>query len=230
MAHIFEPFFTTKEPGKGTGLGLATVFGIVKQSGGHIAVESRPGAGTTFRIYFPEAAETTAIENNQPQIGNEVASRSHEVVLIAEDEKNVRLLLGQILVRNGYTVLEAKNGKDALAIATNYHSPIQVLVSDVVMPEMGGFELAQQLRLIHPETKVLFISGYLSHPELRKEIVNGEVAFLLKPLSPSGLTRKIREVIDSSPPRSVAPTKCSIFPNEQSGDSSPLKMTSCKGK
>ena len=207
MTHIFEPFFTTKEVGKGTGLGLSTVFGIVKQGAGHIGVESQPGTGTTFRIYFPEGMGSTLEASNHQHTQAEVASRGNEVVLLAEDEEGVRMLVNQILVKNGYTVLEAKNGKEALRLAGQYSSPIHVLVTDVVMPEMGGVDLARKLRQTHPETKVLFVSGYPSHSEFRKEAMTGEVEFLPKPLSPSGLTSKVRAILDSARPQPTAQTE-----------------------
>jgi len=205
MARIFEPFFTTKEIGKGTGLGLATVFGIVKQTCGHIEVESKVGAGSTFRVYFDDAsASPIKNKNHKPHRDAEVASRGGEVVLVAEDDDGVRSIINLILVRNGYTVLEARNGQAAVDLATQYKSRIDLLVTDVVMPGMNGFQLAQQLQTLHPETQILFISGFPNHPALRQEALNGDVNFLQKPLSASSLTRKVREILDG---RRSSPTE-----------------------
>ena len=194
-AHIFEPFFTTKAPGKGTGLGLATVISIVKESAASIEVDTKPGVGTTFRIYFPEElAASTAV----------VAATAHadlpsgnEVVLLVEDEEDVRDLASTILVRCGYTVLQTMNGKQALAAARAHPAPIPIMITDVVMPEMGGYQAAEELRQLHPETQVLFTSGY---PGGRAAARMGPLPggyFLEKPFSPDELARKVREVLDS---------------------------------
>jgi two-component system cell cycle sensor histidine kinase/response regulator CckA len=205
-ARIFEPFFTTKPAGKGTGLGLATVFGIVKQSAGHIAVESQPGQGATFRIYLPESVEAAAAVGPQQPTDHEVGARDHEVVLLAEDDEGVRLLVNQALVRNGYTVLEASNGQQALQLAGQYRGPIHALVTDLVMPEMGGLELAQKLRQAHPETRVLCVSGYASDPGIHKLVLARELEFLPKPLSPASLTRKVRQLLDAARPAPQVPS------------------------
>jgi len=196
-SHLFEPFFTTKEVGKGTGLGLATVFGIVKQAGGQIAVESSPGTGTTFRIYFPEATQLPSQTRDIAPSNVEPVARGHEVVLLAEDDENVRNLINRVLVSNGYTVLEAENGKEALKTAQKYTAPIHMLLSDVIMPEMGGFELARHIRMSHPETKILFMSGYPNSSDLRQEASMTEVGFLPKPLHAAQLISKVRSILDT---------------------------------
>jgi len=199
LSHIFEPFFTTKEVGKGTGLGLSTAFGIVKQSGGSIAVESQPGAGTTFRIYLPEASAAPSERADQPSPTVEAPSRGNEVLLVAEDDDSVRGLVTRILVRNGYTVLEACNGPDALELARQYSARIDGLVTDIVMPVMNGVELAQQLRRVHPETCVLFVSGYPGHAG-NSVALPREAEFLAKPLSAAALTCQVRKMLDKARP------------------------------
>lgn len=158
LSHIFEPFYTTKEEGKGTGLGLATVYGIVKQNSGFIWVYSEPGLGTTFKIYLPRAKNATA--ELQPPLPVEGFSRGCETVLLAEDEAAVRQSTREFLSLNGYIVLEAKNGSDALAIAREYKGTIHLMITDAVMPQMGGAKLAGELSLERPDMKVLFVSGY----------------------------------------------------------------------
>jgi len=192
---IFEPFFTTKEIGKGTGLGLATVYGIVKQSDGDISVESEPGHGTTFRIYFPlvdEAAE----KYGQPQLAQ--LQVGTETILLAEDAAAVRVAARQILERLGYTVLEAPTGRDALSIASKRLSPIHLLLTDVVMPEMSGRELTEQFARLRPDAKVLYMSGYTDDAIVRHGILRPGIEYLQKPFSPDTLARKVREVLDSS--------------------------------
>jgi PAS domain S-box-containing protein len=196
--HIFEPFFTTKELGKGTGLGLATVYGIVKQSGGFLWVYSEPGAGTTFKIYFPRIAEA---ESTPRRAATPPPAKGSEIVLLAEDAAPVRAVARQILERNGYTVLEAPSGKAAIDIATQRHGPIHLLLTDVVMPEMSGRQLADQLTAQRPEIKVLFMSGYTNDAVVRHGVLEAGIAYLQKPFTPDGLARKVREVLDSSQSR-----------------------------
>jgi CheY-like chemotaxis protein len=193
-ARIFEPFFTTKEVGKGTGLGLAMVYGIVKQSGGHIEVHSVVGEGTTFYVYLPAIAAPSR-EFALPVLASE-APAGTETVLLAEDEDAVRFLVLQVLRRSGYTVLEARDGEEALAVGAKHPGPIHLLLTDVVMPRLGGGRLARRLTRSRPETRVLFMSGFADSTLVRHEVVSGEVDCLLKPFSPEILARKVRETLD----------------------------------
>jgi two-component system cell cycle sensor histidine kinase/response regulator CckA len=192
-SRIFEPFFTTKEPGRGTGLELATVYGIVKQSEGDILVYSKPGHGTTFKIYLP-ASETGAISlhtsHTQP-----VTRGGNETILLVEDEEMVRDLVRIVLQNAGYSVLEAPHGKAALSLSAQHQGPIDLLMTDVVMPEIGGRELAEQLKALRPQMKVLFMSGYTDDVVVRYGLLTAEVEFLPKPFSPSVLASKVREVL-----------------------------------
>jgi PAS domain S-box-containing protein len=189
-SHIFEPFFTTKEFGKGTGLGLATVYGIVKQADGHIAVESEPGHGTTFHVYLPWAegqlSSKPGIELPKPARG------SAETILLVEDQEGIRNLLSVILTANGYNVVSAQNGQEALAVLEGREGRIDLLITDVVMPQMGGRELASALITTHPETKVLFMSG---HVENIHELISPGHAFIDKPFTPEALLRKVGEIL-----------------------------------
>ncbi|MDB5309730.1 MAG: Blue-light-activated protein [Gemmataceae bacterium] len=194
-AHIFEPFFTTKGPGSGTGLGLATVYGIVKQAGGHITAESQAGSGTTFTILLPAVPEAAG-----PAGSGEIrlASRGTETVLLAEDEDGVRGLSRLALEMQGYTVLESGTGTDALRAAAAHPGPIHLLVTDVVMPDLGGRELADAVRARRPGVKVLYMSGYTDDAIVRRGVSRGIEAFLQKPFTPLGLARKVREVLDGA--------------------------------
>ncbi len=193
-ARVFEPFFTTKEQGKGVGLGLATVYGIVKQNGGYIWVYSEPGRGTTFKVYLPpvDAAKPPAGE------AEESPARAHgwETVLLVEDEESVRVLAREVLRRQGYVVLEARHGLDALRVAERHADSIQLMVTDVVMPHMSGRDLAERLVLMRPEMKVLFISGYADHAVMHRELMPGS-EFLQKPFAPAAFARKVRHVLDA---------------------------------
>ena len=193
-ARIFEPFYTTKPQGQGTGLGLSTVYGIVKQSGGHIAVYSEVGKGTTFKIYLPQSADVQSAEFNQTLTA---ASTGKEVILVSEDEEGVRDLVRDLLEMNGYTVLVARNGKEALNISKEHKGKIHLLLTDVVMPGIGGPELANRVRADHPETKVLFTSGYTDHAIVRNGELEAGLAFIQKPFTPVTLARKVREVLDA---------------------------------
>jgi CheY-like chemotaxis protein len=198
-ARIFDPFFTTKEPGKGTGLGLSTVHGIVRQSGGHVEVYSEPGHGTTFKIYFASLAED-ATTQCVPSVALEVP-RGTETILLAEDEEAIRQLARVALQSCGYHVLEAANGEQALKVIAASAEPVDLLITDVIMPRMSGRELAVQLRILRPGTRVLYVSGYTDEAIVRHGIVDEGVAFLNKPFTPTMLARKVREVLDGSASR-----------------------------
>jgi PAS domain S-box-containing protein len=195
-AHLFEPFFTTKAVGKGTGLGLSTAYGIVRQSGGHVEVESQPGAGTTFRIYLPcVEGPAEAVISANPR----TAPQGRETVLLAEDEEAVRLLARQVLQSGGYAVLEAGDGARALNLAELHGGPIDLLVTDVVMPGLGGPELAERLCASRPGLRVLYLSGYTDHGVVRDGVSQEAVHFLHKPFTGAALSQKVREVLDSPP-------------------------------
>jgi signal transduction histidine kinase len=194
QSHLFEPFFTTKEKGKGTGLGLTTVYGIVKQSGGSITVESAPGRGTTFRVYFPRVEQevsglTGAVKAIDPV-------RGRETILLVEDEPAVRGLVHETLRLHGYTVLEARHGIEALLTSAKYVGPIHLLLTDVVMPQMSGPEVAEKILTVRPGIKVLYMSGYPDHPVFDRGGVSRETGFLPKPFSPHVMAQKVREVLD----------------------------------
>jgi PAS domain S-box-containing protein len=190
---IFEPFFTTKEVGKGTGLGLATVYGIVSQSNGHIDVSSEVGRGTTFHIYLPRYQDTALpVEGKQPGSGE---PRGTETVLLVEDEDMVRNLVRDILVQTGYTVLEARHGVEAVRVCEQYGAPIHLVITDVVMPEMGGTELVHRLTRMRPDIKSLYISGYTDDALIRQGVRREEVSFLHKPFTRQVLTQKIRDIL-----------------------------------
>jgi two-component system, cell cycle sensor histidine kinase and response regulator CckA len=193
-SHAFEPFFTTKEQGKGTGLGLATAYGIVKQSDGYITVESEPGRGTTFRIYFPRAAgaATPSGLGERPPL----SPRGAETILLVEDEPGVRRLSRSILEAQGYTVLEAASGDEALGVARSYAGEIHMVTTDVVMPGMSGRVLWDQLRLLRPAARVLFMSGYTDDAIAKHGVLEPGIAFLQKPFTPFSLAQKVREVLD----------------------------------
>lgn len=195
LSHIFEPFYTTKEEGKGTGLGLATVYGIVKQNSGYIWVYTEPGMGTVFKVYLPRAMPAKAFVQPAPPVDD--CPRGCETLLLAEDEMAVRQSICQFLTLKGYIVLEAKDGTEALAIAKAYGSSIHLMITDVVMPQMGGARLAGELALERPDMKVLFVSGYAEATVLRHGAIDVTTRFLQKPFSLKELARKIREVLDA---------------------------------
>ena len=191
---IFEPFFTTKEIGKGTGLGLSMVYGIVKQSGGHIGVDSEPGKGATFRIYLPRVDEPV-VEVEEKEMGE--SPLGNETILVVEDEEEVRKLVARSLKKQGYKVFEASQGKEAFSLCKGQGDPIHLMVTDVVMPEMTGVELAKHIKQVYPEMKVLYMSGYNSdRVAIDCENLEKGIEFIQKPFTVYKLARKIREVLD----------------------------------
>jgi signal transduction histidine kinase/CheY-like chemotaxis protein len=202
-AHIFEPFFTTKEVGKGTGLGLATVYGVVKQSGGFIWLESAPGKGATFEIYLPQAVETT--EDAAAQGKAAPLPRGSGTILVVEDEAEVRELAREFLKLSGYTVLEAQNGVEALDVLASHSGPLHLVVSDMVMPRMGGAELAEKLRTLRPRVKVVLMSGYTDYSTGNPSPGVHQVAMLPKPFSQSSLVEAVREALEGKRPESGVP-------------------------
>jgi two-component system cell cycle sensor histidine kinase/response regulator CckA len=193
LQKIFEPFFTTKPLGVGTGLGLATVYGIVEQSGGFIRVESELGAGTAFRIFLPRIA----VAAGEPVAGRiaQTCNGGCETVLVVEDQADVRKLATGILTRNGYRLLQAGNGGEALALAAAFPESIDLLVTDVIMPGMTGRELASRLQSLRPSLKVLYTSGYSSDVIARQGVLDAGVAYLPKPFAPIDLAAKVRELL-----------------------------------
>jgi signal transduction histidine kinase len=194
--HLFEPFFTTKGVGRGSGLGLATVYGIVQQSGGRIEVYSEPGTGTTFKIYLPRVAAPAHAA--QPS-GTGAPRGGTETLLVVEDEAAVRRLARQALERLGYRVLEAGDGRQALDVAAAHAGAIDLLVTDVVMPGMGGRELAEHLTGLRPGLRVLYTSGYTESAIVQNGTLDPTVAYVPKPYTPDQLARKVREVLDAPP-------------------------------
>jgi two-component system, cell cycle sensor histidine kinase and response regulator CckA len=204
LPHIFEPFYTTKEAGKGTGLGLATVYGIVKQNGGFVWVYSEPGLGTTFKVYLPQAQSLSGeIRTAKPSEESPVGC---ETVLLVEDEASVRQASRQFLVRSGYAVLEANDGEDALRVSRKHRGPIHLMVTDVVMPRMGGPRLAERLAEERPDMQVLFVSGYAENTVLQHGKIDVGTRFLQKPFSLKALARKVREILEASEARALATT------------------------
>jgi CheY-like chemotaxis protein len=197
QARVFEPFFTTKEQGKGTGLGLSTVFGIVKQSGGSIYLHSEPGHGATFQVYLPSAGTTRS--TSEPRMPAVVAKPGGETVLVVEDDDQVRAVVLSILRRAGYVLLEANGAAQAFAVVERHSAQIQLLLTDVVMPGLSGPELARELKSRRPQLRVLCMSGYTDDAVLQHGILEAEMAFIQKPLTPDVLLRRVREVLDLEP-------------------------------
>jgi signal transduction histidine kinase/FixJ family two-component response regulator len=201
-ARVFEPFFTTKEQGRGTGLGLSTVWAVVEQSGGTVRVESEPGLGSTFTVRLPAYADAAGTYVSNMLVTD--APTGTERVLLAEDEESVRALAARILERHGYTVLQAKNGYEALAVAESAGGGIQLLLTDVVMPEMGGKRLADALLQQQPTARVLYMSGYTDGEISRRGELDPGTAFIQKPFTAAGLLAKVREVLDGLPSEELA--------------------------
>ena len=197
QAHIFEPFFTTKEKGRGTGLGLATVYGVVKQTGGYIWVYSEPGRGSTFKIYLPRVEEL--LEAQRPAKAPGDAPQGSETILLAEDERDVREVAREFLTLSGYTVLEAKDGAEAIEVAQRHPGPIHLLVTDMVMPGMGGRELALRLAPVRPDMRVIYMSGYTEYATVRQGELQNDEVLLTKPFTRSILARTVREVLHGGP-------------------------------
>ncbi|HEX2877829.1 MAG TPA: response regulator, partial [Polyangiaceae bacterium] len=193
---IFEPFFTTKPKGQGTGLGLSTVFGIVKQSGGHIWVYSEVGLGTTFKIFLPRTQRTRA--SVRRFVSSHSSARATETVLLVEDEDQVRAVIRAILTRAGYVVVEASNGDDALRLAKSASAPIHLLLTDVVMPGMGGRELAERMSKLLPTLKVLYMSGYTDDAIVHHGVLEAGISFYQKPVTPQALLQRVRDVLEAS--------------------------------
>jgi CheY-like chemotaxis protein len=198
-AHAFEPFFTTKDVGQGTGLGLSTCYGIIKQSGGHISVYSEPGRGTTFKIYLPQAeppAQTFVAPLDAPGL-----PRGTETILLVEDDQALREMAATLLRRLGYTVFTAANGVEALSVKQQGNcGHVDLLFTDVVMPHMSGKELADRVRMLFPHTKILFTSAYTENAVVNQGVLNKDMALLQKPFTPSALARRLREVLDKENP------------------------------
>ncbi len=195
-AHLFEPFFTTKERHKGTGLGLATVYGIVQQNNGQITVWSEPGQGAEFSIYLPLVEEALTVD---PVVeAAPIVAGGAETVLLVEDEEGVRSLVRQVLQTKGYQVLAARHGLEALSCCSKHRGPIQLVITDVVMPILGGVELVERLTRRYPQIKALYMSGHSDSALLRHGVKDRQVAYLCKPFTASELTQKVRSVLDHS--------------------------------
>ena len=203
QGRVFEPFFTTKDKGQGTGLGLATVYGIVRQSGGYIWVYSEPGHGTSFKVYLPSAECRSGAQQGVVARPARPPATGSETVLLVEDEEMVRTLVRQVLTWHGYNVIDAHNGEGALEVARNYDGPIHLMLTDIVMPGMSALDLVKELSAIRPTTKILYMSGYTDHAVVRNNLLNANRAFLQKPFAPDRLAHKIREVLgdETSQPR-----------------------------
>jgi len=197
QARIFEPFFTTKPKGRGTGLGLATIYGIVKQNHGDIWVYSEPGKGTSFKVYLPHVDDAPVAV---PAKATTVPAGRGETVLLVEDDHRVRKLARELLTRNGYDVIEGADAEDAIRVAAAHPNPIDLLLTDVVMPGMSGRLLAQRLAEHHPHLKVLFMSGYTDDAIVHHGVLTPDIAFLQKPFTPSTFARAVRDVLDARLP------------------------------
>ncbi|MBN1584658.1 MAG: response regulator [Anaerolineae bacterium] len=194
-SHLFEPFFTTKERGKGTGPGLSTVYGIVKQANGHIEVESRVGEGSTFRIYLPHIEAKVVVNESQPR--SSVLAHGTETLLLVEDEDIVRELARRVLERQGYTVLAARLPQHALDLMQNYVGPVSLLIADVIMPGMDGPELAKRLLELRPDLQVMYMSGYTDDELSDHGVLESGFTLLPKPFDPNELVQAVRKMLDA---------------------------------
>jgi CheY-like chemotaxis protein len=195
---IFEPFFTTKETGKGTGLGLATVYGVVQQTGGYVSVESTPGEGTTFRIFLPRFDDVVDISDRGtalPVSAEAAPSPRTRTILLVEDDDSVRSLASAILSNCGYQVLQGRDGAEALRVSENFSDPIDALVTDVVMPQMSGRQLAEVVQKLRPGIRVLYLSGYTDDVIIKHGVLDSGTAFLQKPFTPAALSKKVQELL-----------------------------------
>ena len=197
QSHIYDPFFTTKVVGKGTGLGLSMIYGIVMQSGGRIACSSEIGKGTTFRIYFPRVRQDETVSAPLPTHTD--AAGGSETILVVEDENLVRKLMRTILESRGYFVLDAPGGEEAFHVCRRHKGPIHLLITDVVMPKMKGPEVADRLRSMYPEMKVLYVSGYTADMIDQHGVLESGTHFIQKPFAPVDLLNRVRELLDSHP-------------------------------
>jgi two-component system cell cycle sensor histidine kinase/response regulator CckA len=195
LSHLFEPFFTTKPKGKGTGLGLATVYGIVKQSRGHIYVYSEPAHGTTFKVYFPHSQETLDIE--EPIEGPRLADSGTETILLVEDDEALRTFTAKVLTLKGYLVLIAASGDEALALSKSIKDPLHLILTDVVMPGISGREAARQIKGLWPDVRILFMSGYTENAIVHHGVLDSGTHLLQKPFTAESLAKKVRQVLDS---------------------------------
>jgi len=195
QTRIFEPFFTTKKSGEGTGLGLSTVYGIIKQSGGHIWVYSEPGQGTTFKVYLPRVEDGATSRPSQDAVDSADLEGS-ETVLVVEDDETVRKLVERMLQEHGYGVLGARRGEEALQLCVQHEGGIDLLLTDMVMPGMNGRELSERLTTLRPELKVLYMSGYADRAINRRDLITPETPFLQKPFSPEELLRQVRQILE----------------------------------
>ncbi|HND65122.1 MAG TPA: response regulator, partial [Elusimicrobiota bacterium] len=196
LAHLYEPFYTTKEKGRGTGLGLSTVYGIVQQSGGHIRVSTDVGKGTAFRIYFPRVEEGLSVQ--EKSVETDEFMKGNETVLLVEDDRSVRVLAARVLAQSGYRVIEAASGEEALRFAKTAAEPVGILVTDVVMNGMAGTELARRFVAAYPGTKVLYLSGYMEADARNSILREVQSSFLGKPFRPRDLVHKVRQTLDGA--------------------------------
>ena len=194
--HAFDPFFTTKEAGKGTGLGLATVYGIVKQSGGYVWIYSEPDLGTTLKLYFPEVSSSAAFATVEPRSASTETRRGSETILLVEDEEAVRNLTSRILKKQGYRVMAAQHGREAMEIAAKEEGRIDLVLTDVVMPGMNGRGLVERLTGIRPRIKSLYMSGYTDDDIIRRGFIEPSKSFLQKPFTSDALLQTVRKVLD----------------------------------
>jgi CheY-like chemotaxis protein len=197
-ARVFEPFFTTKEVGKGTGLGLSMVLGIVQQSGGTVTVYSEPGVGTTFKIYLPRLDTAPAVDTVQEQQHRAPHAVSGATILLVEDEPSLRALARNVLKRAGYKVYEAGNGLEALAVASQMSCPPDLLLTDVIMPEISGVELAEQLRRRWPDLALIYTSGYTDHALLERNAIRPDIPFLQKPYLPASMLEQVATTLKNN--------------------------------